>query len=250
MTGTPATLQGRRILITRARDGADKAADAFREAGAVPIVAPTIETLPLADALPMRETLRNLHADDWLVLTSPTAARLWAALVAPADLVARVAVVGGATATVLAQGGYTVSLVSPRALGEELAEAIIACGGGRRVLLPRSDKALPGLPNRLRQAGYSTIDVDLYRTVTRQWTADEAATATGVAAVTLMSPSAALGLSEQPGVGTWLATAKLVAMGPTTAVAVQQHFGRVDAVAEPPSLPGLVAATAAALAQS
>jgi uroporphyrinogen-III synthase len=246
----PASLQGQHILITRARDEADRAGAAFRALGAVPVIAPTIETCPITETAPLLTALQDLQPLDWLVITSPTAARIWVSMVPAAAVTVRVGVIGEATAAILEQAGHPISLISPRALGVDLADAIIAQGGGQRVLLPRSDIAIAGLPERLRKAGYETIHHDLYRTVSRQWTAAEAAEAATVAAVTLMSPSAAIGLSEQPGIDSWLPAAKLVAIGPTTADAVLARFGRVDAVAEPLSLQGLVAATVAALAKS
>jgi uroporphyrinogen-III synthase len=242
-------LPGPRVLITRAREGADRAAEAFRAAGAIPVLAPTIETLPTGDPTPFRVALAALQADDWVVLTSPTAARVWVDLVPAAAVRGRIAVIGEATADVLRQAGMPVTLIGPQATGVELATAIVAQGGGRLVLLPRSDRALQGLPEYLRQAGLATMDLALYRTRSRTWTDEEAAEAAAVAAVTLMSPSAVVGLLAQSGVADWLPGARLVAMGPTTAAAVLEQCGRLDAVADPVSLAGLVAATAAALAR-
>jgi len=247
-SGPPLT--GRRVLITRALDGAERTAAAFRAAGAVPVIAPTIETVACASADTLLAALQALHADDWLVLTSPTAAGFWTHLVPTAAVPCRVAVIGDGTAAKLRAAGYTIDLTGPGATGVELAAAIGAVAPrGSTVLLPRSDLALPGLPERLQGAGYRSIDLTLYETRTRAWTATEAAAAAGADVVTLMSPSAVAGLLAQSGVAGWLDVAVLVAMGPTTAAAVQTACGRAPAVADPASLAGLVAAAAAACAQ-
>lgn len=249
-TQVEAALQGRRVLITRARAGADHAVAAFEAAGAVPVVAPTIATVPAADPTPFRVALQALQEHDWLVITSPTAARIWTDLVPVEARRGRLAVIGEATAAVLRHQGWPVALVSPHAVGTDLAAAMLAQGGGRLALLPRSDRALPGLPEALQQAGLATMDLALYRTVQRLWTPDEAAAAAGVAAVTVMSPSAVTGLLAQPQAATWLGGVSLIAMGPTTAAAVRETGWPLAGVANPPSLAGLVAATAAALASS
>jgi uroporphyrinogen-III synthase len=247
-TGSPLT--GRRVLITRALDGAERTAAAFRAAGAVPVVAPTIETVPCATAETLLSALQDLHADDWLVVTSPTAAGFWTDLVPAAAVPCRVAVIGDGTAAKLRAAGYRIDLTGPGATGVDLAAAIANLPQqGATVLLPRSDLALPGLPACLQAAGYRTIDLALYETRTRGWTATEAAAAADADVVTLMSPSAVAGLLAQPGVAAWLDAAVLVAMGPTTAAAVQTACGRAAAVADPASLAGLVAAAAAACAQ-
>ena len=234
-------LSGRRILITRAHPGTEALAARLEALGAIAVVAPTIAVRPVDDPRDLQAQAARLTSGDWVVITSPTAARIWAALTRAHPSLARLAAIGLATAEVLSTEGLPVAFVGDRATGAALAVALVALGGTGQFLLPRSDKAVADLSNGLRAAGMTVIECELYQTVPRLWTeAEREAVGVGVDVVTLMSPSAVQGLLSQPGADAWLPGAKLVAMGPTTAAAVQARFGRLDGVAEPPSLEGLV----------
>ena len=234
-------LSGHRILITRAHPGTEALAARLEALGAFVVVAPTITVRPVDDPRDMLSQVARLTPQDWVVITSPTAARIWATLTRTHPSRARLAAIGQATAEALSGEGLPVAFVGERATGAALAKALAALGGNGRFLLPRSDKAVAELPDGLRAAGMAVVECDLYQTLPRFWTeAERKAVGTGVDVVTLMSPSALNGLLSQPGTEAWLAGTKLVAMGPTTAAAVQARLGRLDGAADPPSLDGLI----------
>ncbi|MBC7543184.1 MAG: uroporphyrinogen-III synthase [Candidatus Sericytochromatia bacterium] len=241
-------LTGKRVLITRAHPGAETLANRLTALGAEVVLAPTIAIEPIADPAPLFAQVARLTAADWVVITSPTAARLWALCTGTVTVPARLAAIGEATAAELRSQGLPVAFTGARATGAALASSLLSLGPTGRFLLPRSDKAVADLPIKLRSAGADVIECDLYRTVSRPWTADEVrAVGAGVDAVTVMSPSALDGLLSQPGVTLWLSRARLVAMGPTTASAVTARLGRPDAVADPPSIEALIASLCAVL---
>lgn len=235
-------LAGRRVLVTRPLDGAESLIDRLEALGATPILAPTMVTVPAEPIGPLGDALQELSTFDWLVLTSPTAVSYWLQLAGGLDW-PKVATVGEATAQGLRAAGREVAFVASRATGADLAVELLAHGATGRFLLPRSDRALPVLPDRLRAAGADVVQVDLYRTLPRRWTAAErAAVAAGVDLVLLMSPSAVQGLVEQGMDAAWLERVRLVAIGPTTAEAAVRLLGRIDAVGEPPCVEGMLAA--------
>jgi uroporphyrinogen-III synthase/uroporphyrinogen III methyltransferase/synthase len=112
------------------------------------------------------------------------------------------------------------------------------------VLLPRSDRARPELPDALRHRGYRVTEVIAYRTVTLPVPAETArALATGgLDAVLLTSPSTAAAVAEVP----VAAGVIVVAIGASTAAAARDAGLAVTATATQPSAPGLVEALAGA----
>ena len=134
------------------------------------------------------------------------------------------------------------------ALAEEFPEAL----SGKRVLLPRADLAPPTLPEALRAAGAEVYAVTLYRTLPADEGAAEMAerlAAGEVDAVTFASSSAVrnfrAALPESD-----LAGCLVACIGPETAKTARALGYRVDAVAEPHTVEGMVAALESAAGAS
>src|ERR687888_2318161 len=66
-------LQGKRVLVTRARAQAEPLAAVLRAAGAVPVEFPAIHIEPGADYTALDDALRAVQRYDWAIFTSVNA---------------------------------------------------------------------------------------------------------------------------------------------------------------------------------
>lgn len=163
------SLQGRRVLVTRAAGQASDTADQLRARGAIPLEFPTIVVEPPTDRRPLLDAARAIDRWDLVALTSPNAVdALVSAMidvgVDPKRLAqSTVAAIGPTTERALGKHGVRAAIVPKEHRGEALAEAIVA-HGSMRVLLPRAEMAREILPERLRAAGIAVDVVVAYRT--------------------------------------------------------------------------------------
>lgn len=239
-------LAGRRVLLTRSAERAGPMAGALARAGAEVVEVPLTATVPAGDggeALGL--VARRLATFDWVVFSSANAvAHLFAQVKdARAFGAARVAAVGPGTAAALADRGVEADLVSPKASGAGLAEAMPASSSLGTVLLPRSEQAGRQLPDSLAAKGWVVVEAPAYRTVPLTVGDEEAAAAGACDAVVFAAGSA---------VRAYLAAglpvpAAVVALGPTTARAATEAGLAVTAVAAGTGPQDVVDAVSAAL---
>jgi uroporphyrinogen-III synthase len=179
---------------------------------------PLIRTEPLRSAVAGR-AVEQLAGCRWLLFGSPAAVTGWLALSGLAGWSGLqsgplLGAVGAATAAALRRAGLNVQLVAQQETAEGLADAFLAdpaCGGP--VGLPRGDRSLDTLADRLTAAGISTRQAVVYRTIDLQLPPGLVADV-----VLLASPSAVANLPAE------LATAsRLVAVGPVTAASIRQR---------------------------
>ena len=169
------SLHGKRIVITRAKEQSGDLFQRLLALDAVPICAPLIRFAPADESGPLDVALRNLDDFDWLFLTSQNALRfvlerarvLGISLTQQATAI-RVAAVAPVTAAAAEKAGLPVSYVSMKHQGIGLAEELGPQLQGRRVLLPRSDKADRELPEALRKVGAEVVDLIAYHTLETQ----------------------------------------------------------------------------------
>jgi uroporphyrinogen-III synthase len=249
-------LEGRRIVVTRAREQAGDLVRALEAHGAEVIVAPVIRIEPLPDLSKLRAALAGLSLYRWVVFTSQNAAHIVCDRVLAWGLTPRVfattsvAAIGTATAAALTERGVPPALVPDEFVGEALAAALVAQAGGTlrgaRVLIPCAEDARDAVPAGLRAHGAAVEVVPVYRTVTAA--ADLSALAAELAggridAVTFTSSSTVRAFVEL--VGSELARSgrfTAAAIGPVTArTARDLGWGGGSLVeAEPHTVPGLV----------
>lgn len=163
-------LAGRHIVITRPADQAPGFAERLAAAGARVTRLPAITIAPLEDTSQLDAALGELAGYDWIVLTSANGVRAVAERLAATGHSwaergrARVAVIGPATARLLAEQGVSADAMP----GEYVAEAIVEALGnvaGQRILLLRADIARQTLANELRVRGADVDEVTAYHTV-------------------------------------------------------------------------------------
>jgi uroporphyrinogen-III synthase len=247
------SLEGRVVLVTRPTQGARELVAALRDRGAVPLEAPAVEIRPAPVGQLDRAASAMAKGEfAWVAFTSRAAVEALAGHLrrgAPAKA-ARVAAVGDGTAAALRELGLEPDLVPSRFTTEALGRAFPR--GAGRVLLARADIAAHGLERALEGKGWTPIRVDAYRTrlSTRMPPAARAVLRDGrVDAMTFTSASTVEGFLRMAGaeLGRLRPRPKVVCIGPVTARAARRAGMRVDAVASPHTIEGLVTAVERAL---
>ena len=249
-TGTP--LQGKHIVITRAKAQSEKLTQALEGLGAEVTAFPTIEV----DAVTPEAPICEAAFCDWLIFTSANGVRYFQQALKnqgrQLEDFASVSIcaIGTATASLLQELGLSVSLTPNTATAEELGKTLTALEGdlaGKRIVLPRGNLARTELPEHLREAGASVTEVVVYET--RCTHPDEAAIAALMAAtpdaVTFTSASTAENLATILGneaLAELAAKTRFASIGPVTTEALD-ILGYGPAIeAEQHDIPGLVRA--------
>lgn len=172
---TAGALNGRRVVVTRAREQAGDLVRALQDRGAEALVAPLIRIQPLENLGPLRAALSGLSAYRWVVFTSQNAVQIVLDRLVAWGLTPRVfsstsiAAIGTATADSLRQRGLIPALVPDEFVAEALAGALIERSGGSlvgaRVLVPSAEDAREALAAQLRQHGATVETIPVYRTL-------------------------------------------------------------------------------------
>jgi len=235
--GPAKALEGKRVVVTRAVEQSEHLMGALHEKGAVPVLLPMVAFGPPDDPAKLDETIRQLRSYDWVFLTSQNALR---ALEERGEALGenlrealsnvRIAAVGPATAEAVENAGLRVSYVAAKHQGTALAGGLAEQVRGRRVLLPRSDRANPELVEELKRHGANVFEVCAYTTI-RPEGSDSGAVRKiargGAEAVLFFSPSAAYHLRELLGNEGFLEFSRqsvFAAIGPVT----EEALRRVD----------------------
>jgi uroporphyrinogen III methyltransferase/synthase len=172
----PAALQGRRILVTRARAQASGLLERLRDLGADAVELPVIEVEAVAEAGDVLQGLLRLAqprpGGRLAVFTSANAVRLVLAALRDSAHDVRVlsgvtlVAIGPETAAAVAEAGLRADLVPTEYVSEAVAELLIAQGvAGAYVWLPRAAQARDVVPDRLRAAGAEVVVTPIYRSV-------------------------------------------------------------------------------------
>jgi uroporphyrinogen III methyltransferase/synthase len=165
-------LQGRRVVVTRARAQSSSLSAALRALGAETVELPSIRIVPRIETDEVREAIAAIGVYELICLTSANGADLLFEALARARhdaralAGARVAAVGPGTARALAGHGVLADVVPERSVAEGLVEALADVEvEGRRVLVARPAAARDVLPDTLRERGAEVDVVALYETV-------------------------------------------------------------------------------------
>jgi len=246
-------LKGKRIVITRAREQASTLAESLERLGAEILYFPSVAFSAPHDTSALDAAIAGLDRFDWLLLTSQNAVRYFCQRCRDLGTDAarenlQIAAVGPATAEAAQREGLRVTYVARQHSGAALADELGAVVRGKKLLLPRSDRAGEGLPAKLRAAGAEVTDVVAYCTVAPE-PADakisEAILAGRADAIVFASPSAVHHFVEQlgwPAMATLEKGTMLAAIGPTTAKAIREAGLRVGIEAAESTAQGLVIA--------
>ncbi|MFQ5550757.1 MAG: uroporphyrinogen-III synthase [Gemmatimonadales bacterium] len=240
------SLEGSRVVVTRARHQAGQLASALQKRGAIPIVFPTIDIRPVEDVGPVDQAIDDLDQYSWVVFTSGNAVQHFVAHYArrrtqwPAHV--RIAAVGRETQRALEIKGLSVDARPDDFRGTALPGAMAAVRG-QRVLLPRSAIGRRETVEALVDAGAVVDVVSVYETVPAS--PDAAAmqeVRQGVDAVTFTSASTVRNFAMLMGedAAVILREATVAAIGPSTSAALREAGFDVDVQADEYTVEGLV----------
>jgi uroporphyrinogen III methyltransferase/synthase len=225
-------LAGRRIVVTRAPEQAEELIRRLENAGAQVLLLPMVRFAALDDTSELNSVIAGLGEFDWVIFTSANAVRFF--LVRCRELGRwallgrlQIAVVGSATRAALEAEGLAPAFVPREFSGTAVADEFGPQLTGKKVLLPRSDRAGEELPDALRAAGAAVAEVVAYRTAEPELIDDAIVDALrrGEAdAITFFSPSAFRNFERAAGVDVARQIGERVsfaAVGPTTAAAIR-----------------------------
>jgi uroporphyrinogen-III synthase len=241
-------LAGKRVVITRAIEQARDLKERLESLGATILLLPAVSFSEPADATELDRAIRALDSFDWILFTSANAVRFFAGrcrrlgLMPGGNQKTRCAAVGPATATAAAAEGFTIDYVAQEFLGAALARELGASLLGKRVLLPRSERAGRDLPDALKAAGAEVTEVVTYHTGglgAAEAGVLEAMREASVDVVSFFSPSAVENLRGELGAEVCARLserAALAAVGPVTATALRKAGLRV-AIEAPEATP-------------
>lgn len=252
-------LEGRRVVVTRARAEAELLCEKLAALGATPICAPAIKIEPVDDLRSLDDAIARITSFDWVVFTSTDAVeifcRRWThAGRAPADLRGvKVAAVGPVTARALGAWGAQPDFVPDEFAGGPLAEGL-AIAPGHRVLLPRAEIARHETVEILERRGATVVVLPIYRTVAAE--IDRTVIEDirrGVDAVLFTSGSTVqhfmhIMREHDPGF-VFPAQTRIMCIGPVTASAAREAGLRVDSVAQVHTTESLVDSLVAAFSE-
>lgn len=251
------SLFGRRVVITRTRDGNSALRGRLEHLGAEVLELPLIRIVPDFDRHLLVEVLSELGSYDWIVFTSANGVRIFFAQFDKAfeDIRAlgllRFACVGDATAQEIERRGLKVECRPKVATAEALAEAMVATDSldSAKVVVVTGNLNRDALVQTLENDGRAIVDIlPLYRTEKLDLAEHPAADdfrERGADAILFASSSAVEAFVEQADALKLGASAHrplLGSIGPQTSGSLQQAGLNVDFEAKQPGLDALVAA--------
>jgi uroporphyrinogen III methyltransferase/synthase len=226
-------LSGKTILVTRAAAQSGQLSAELTARGADVKLLPLISFEPPQDYAAMDAALTTIASFDWVLFTSSNAVQALERRVEQMGLrldafaeLPRAAAVGPATSDAAEAAGFSVEYVAADHSGAGLARELGGELRGRKVLLPRSDRANSDLPTALSRCGAIVTEVVAYRNVPPSSTDREKVQETltgGVDGILFYSPSAVQNFLELVGrerMGTLQGRAVMVAIGHATAAAL------------------------------
>ena len=170
-------LFGQRVVITRPRQDAFRAASVLEHLGAEAILAPTVEIRALTDRGPVDGAIDRLDEYHWLVFTSANGVRYFMQRLEERgrDLRAlghlKLAAIGSSTADVLGGFHLRADLVPDSYRAEALAEALGRVASGRKILLARANRGRTLLKDELDQLA-DVDQVSVYENLDSQFLPD------------------------------------------------------------------------------
>jgi uroporphyrinogen-III synthase len=250
-------LQGKRVLITRARQQAPALAKLLEKQGAETISIPSIEIVPPQSFQPLDKALRKIQSYEWLILTSVNGVSALRKRMDKVEVDAgllkhlRICAIGPATKQEIeTQLGLKVEVVPEEYVAESVVASLKNKVAGKHVLLVRARVARDVIPKELRAAGAEVDIAEAYETVTPVNSAKKLAEALSGAqrpdAITFTSSSTARNftalLPKSVSPRDLLTGVAVASIGPVTSKTLREVGLWVDVEAQEYTMEGLVAA--------
>ena len=247
------------MVVTRAANQQGEAKRLLEAEGARVLDLPALVIGPPDDWGPLDDALDELEDFHWLVFSSANGVqaveqrlqRRGSCLARRPDSL-KIAAVGRKTAALLDGLGAPADFVPPRFVADSLIENFPVSGFGLRMLLPRVQSGgRTLLADVFAEAGVRVVEVAAYESRCPETMPEPTAEAIAAEDVDVICFSSGKTASHSAQLllqrfgERWsehIATVKLISIGPQTSQSCHEHFGRVDAEADPHDLDGLVAA--------
>ena len=247
------------MVVTRAANQQGEAKRLLEAEGARVLDLPALVIGPPDDWGPLDDALDELEDFHWLVFSSANGVQaVEQRLQQRGRCLARrpdslkIAAVGRKTAALLDGLGAPADFVPPRFVADSLIENFPVSGFGLRMLLPRVQSGgRTLLADVFAEAGVRVVEVAAYESRCPETMPEPTAEAIAAKDVDVICFSSGKTASHSAQLllqrfgERWsehIATVKLISIGPQTSQSCHEHFGRVDAEADPHDLDGLVAA--------
>jgi uroporphyrinogen-III synthase len=165
------SLQGKRIIVSRAKEQAGSLSQLLEAKGAEVVEIPFIEIRPAQSYEALDKAIENVLNYDWLILTSVNGvkalfSRLEKQGKSEADLLhLKVVAIGPATRKAIEKHGIPVDVMPEEYVAEAVVEELRGQVKGERVLLVRAKVARDVIPNALRELGARVHVMEAYETV-------------------------------------------------------------------------------------
>lgn len=163
-------LNGKVVIVTRAAAQSNQLCEELNVRGAIVKLLPLVSFAPPENYDELDAALSTIETFDWILFTSANAVqaveRRGEELGRSLDALAKLppaAAVGPATSGAAEAAGFSVEFVAAEHSGAGLARELGGELRGKKVLLPRSDRANLGLPVALRRSGALVTEVVAYR---------------------------------------------------------------------------------------
>jgi uroporphyrinogen-III synthase len=247
-------LEGIRVLVTRPRERAEELCFLLEDEGAEVLSVPLLELRPPEDPRPLAAAAEAIQRYRWVVFASPSAVEALMEALREAGTVDRlrrvkVAAVGPRTARAAEAYGVEIAAEPAENTGQGLFDAIKdSLQTGDEVLLPAAEEGRRELEEALREAGVLVTRVTAYRSTPSPLPAEALALleASPPDVALFASPRTAEVFLETVG-RERLGVARVVAIGPTTAAALERLGMPATTVAERPTSESLVDAAVRAV---
>jgi uroporphyrinogen III methyltransferase/synthase len=242
-------LDGKTVVVTRARAQASELSVRLRALGATVVEAPAIRIVPLDGNAP------DLGEYDLVCLTSANGVELLFERLAADGQDARafadatVAAIGPGTARALRAHGIEADIVPKRFVAEGLVEALRDVPV-TRALVARAKDARDVLPDALRERGAAVDVVALYETVAEPVDGATLEAARAADYVTFTSSSTVRFFLATSAAREAVANARAVSIGPVTSESLREHGIEPAVEAQDHDIDGVVEALLAALENS
>lgn len=247
-------LEGIRVLVTRPRERSEELCFLLEDEGAEVVHVPLLELRPPEDPRPLLAAAESIARYKWVVFASPSGVEALMEALREAGTTewmsrVRIAAVGPRTARTVEGYGLKVAAEPLEGTGAALYETMRgALELEDEVLLPAAEEGRRELEDALREHGVRVTRVIAYRSQPAPLSPEARALleSSPPDVALFASPRTAETFLEAVG-GERLGSARLVAIGPTTAAALVQLGLAVAAVAERPTPEALVEATIRAI---
>lgn len=165
-------LNGKKIVVTRAKAQASALCDQIKQLGGIPLELPLITCKAIENKQAIHQAIKIIHTYEWLVFTSKNGidfffqeyqGLLGNVLLPPT---CKIAVVGPKTEAVLATYGLKADLIPEVFVAEGLLQSLLkVVQPNDKILIPRGNLARNIITDGLRENGISVCELDIYETV-------------------------------------------------------------------------------------